>query len=143
MFRFFHNTVHVCTRSLACSALLQVPCTSSRCTHDQEAKETALREIPSPNGHRRCTVPGKHLPGRSCTSTVCDSSKTARSQTPRSRYGSARLPAPAEQHPYNLIYTYLVHIIRLHLSQRVGFRSYTSHILAHTCMFRQERAAMS
>ena len=110
MFRFFHNTVHVCTRSLACSALLQVPCTSSRCTHDQEAKETALREIPSPNGYRRCTVPGKNLPGRSCTSTVCDSSKTARSQTPRSRYGSARLPAPAEQHPYNLIYTYISYV---------------------------------
>ena len=27
----------------------------------KEAKETALRDIPSPNGYRRCTVPGKHL----------------------------------------------------------------------------------
>lgn len=49
----------MCTRCLACSALLRVLCTFSRCAHQQEAKETAMRNMPSPTRYRRCNVPGK------------------------------------------------------------------------------------
>ena len=34
-------------------------CIFSRRAHQQEAKETAMRDIPAPSGFRRCTVPGK------------------------------------------------------------------------------------
>ena len=38
---------------------LHVLCTSSRWAHEQEGNETALRDIPSTNGYRRCAVPGE------------------------------------------------------------------------------------
>ena len=99
MFRFFHNTVHVCTRSLACSALLHVPCTSSRCAHELEAKETALRDTPSPNGYRRCTYPESIYPVDRVRARCAIRARLleARLQEAVRRDGSARLPAPAEQ----------------------------------------------
>ena len=45
-------------RSFTCCALPHAALSSKSY---KEAKETALRDIPSPNGYRRCTVPGKHL----------------------------------------------------------------------------------
>ena len=119
MFRFFHNAVHdVCTRSQACSALLHMVCISSCCAHEHEAKETALRDIHHQTGIVIGGVrdPEKYLPGRSCGIMVCESIKTARRQTQRNRDGSARLPrlpAVAEQNPYNHIpsslYAYVSH----------------------------------
>ena len=44
-------------RSYTCCALPHAAVTSRSY---KKAKETAVRDIPSPNGYRRCTVPGRH-----------------------------------------------------------------------------------
>ena len=143
MFRFFHNTVLVCTRSLACSALLHMPCTSSRCALEQEAKEIALGGIPSSNGFRRCTVPGKHLNIYPVDRAQARCAIRARVLGARPQEAEMVLRVfqflPSSIHTsYIYVYTY---IIRSQLSRRVGFRSYTSYILAHTvhaCFARKE-----
>ena len=50
---------------------------------------------------------------------------------------------PSSIHTTSYVYEVYVNIIRSPLSRRVGFRSYTPHIVARTCMFRRERATMS
>ena len=150
MFRLFHNAVHdVCTRSLACFTFLHVPCTSSRRAHEQVLRRRRRQHFvtyPHQTGIGG-TVSGKHLTGRSWTSTACDSSKTARSHTPRKRDGSACLPAPAEQHPYNLILLYYLYIRTYNTFAPVPkggiSKLHISQLSSHTGMLRKERATMS
>ena len=123
-------------RSNTCCALSHAALTSRR------RRRQPFLAYPQQTGIGGVRYPGKHLPGRSYTSTVFDSSEIARGQASRSRGISARLSAPAEQHPYNRISIY-ISLIRSHLSRRVGFRSYTSHMLERTRMFRRERDTMS
>ena len=117
-------------RSFTCCALPHAALSSKSY---KEAKETALRDIPSPNGYRRRTVPGKHL-------NIYPVDRVRARCAIRARLLGARsqelemvlrvfqlLPSSIHKTSYRLY----VHIIRLQLSRRVGFRSYTSHILAH------------
>ena len=121
-------------RSNTCCALSHAALTSRR-----RRRQPSLA-YPHRTGIGGVQYPVKHLPGRSCSSTMCDSSTIARGQASRSRGVPARLSAPAEQHPYNLMYYTFTSFVRSHLSRRVGFRRYTSHMLARTRMFRRERA---
>ena len=115
-------------------------CTFSRCADEQEAKETALPSIPSTNGYRRCTVPGK----ASTRSIVyehgirferdCSGAGLKKQRYFCASFSSCR--AASIQPHINLHITHTFALVQ-------GFRSYTSHMLERTRMFRRERDTMS
>ena len=128
-------------RSYTCCALPHAAVTSRSY---KKAKETAVRDIPSPNGYRRCTVPGRHPNIYWVDRVRARCAIIARLLGGRPQEAEMVLRVfqflPSSIHTTSYIRKY---IIRSHLSRRVGFRSYTSHMLERTRMFRRERDTMS
>ena len=150
MFRLFHNAVHdLCTRSLACSTFLHVPCTYSRRAHEQVLRrrrrqtfvtyphQTGVGGVrypeniyPVDRGRARCAIRARLLGAR-----------------PQEGEMVLRvfqlLPSSIHTTSYILpVYTYTYNTFALVPKGGIS-QLHISHLSTHTCMLRQERATMS